>query len=385
MRSIVLLMWASFFVVDLFIACSLAEVWTRLFIPVQNICYYHDPVLGDMRCPEQETYGYVEPGYSNILRTNSLGFHDLERSIEKSEQKIRFQYYGDSLISGVGVPCEKTIPSLVERNLNRIYPSLKVEVFNMAPAEDSTASQLLAYQNIGKAYSPDVVICHFMCDFRDNIFETHQRTRSPYFVFDKGNNLKFAPPVPVDMTTPVQRLKKSSLLVRHMANKLLASKFYHDLNTLKNNLRSFRFTNQKDDQVPEIKKYIQPTHKQLVEQILSTKSWPLTMRIIEEFRREVEKDGGHFILVDGKHFQPHTAGKYSNENLARFCKANDITYIPVFEEYQALKKAPPEKKYFLKDGHPTSLGNETLSKVVADKLNPQLKKIMAFREGLHDQ
>ena len=380
----IFIFWSIFISLDFLIAAGIAEVWIRLFIPVQNVCYNHDPVLGDRNCPNQKTYGYVEPGYSSILETNSDGFHDIERKKDKNKGTLRLQIYGDSLIGGIGVPTNKTIPSLVETYLNTDDASFPVEVMNMAPAEDSTCSQLLTYRLIGKNYSPDVVICHFMCDFRDNMFETHQRTRSPYFTIDKENNLTFVPPVPVDMTKPVERLKKSSLLVRLLANKLLASKFYNDLSRLKDNIISFRFTRKKDDQPTSENQNSHRTHQQYVEHLLTEKSWPLTMRILQKFKKEVEEGGGNFILIDGIRFTPNIAGIYTNKDLALFCQGNNITYIPVYDEYLALKKAPPDKNYLLKDDHPTSLGNEILSKIVAEKLNNQLKKIAASREGFHE-
>ena len=89
---------------------------------------------------------------------------------------------------------------------------------------------------------------------------------------------------------------------------------------------------------------------------------------------EAEKDGAFFVLVDGKRFTPNTAGKYTNQDLKQFCIGNKILYIPIYEEYEALKKDNPNKNYFLKDGHPTALGNEMLSKKLTDKLAIELDK-----------
>lgn len=370
-----LLLWMCFLFFDILIACSIAEIWTRFFIPVQNICYYHDPQLGDMRCPNQKTYGYVEKGYSNILLTNSEGLHDIERSKQKKPKTLRIHIYGDSLISGVGVPVDKTIPSLVGTYLNKYNFPIPIESLNMATAEDSTCAQLLAYRLIGKEFSPDVVICYFMCDFRDNIFKTHQRMRSPYFTLASDNSLVFVPPEPVDLTTPVERLKRSSLLVRLFANKLLASKFYQDILQVKDIIFSAHLPKQKEKTTKKGDEPEPIDPKLRIEQLLTEKSWPLTIRLLQEFKMEVEQEGASFILVDGKHFTPNTAGKYTNQDLKQFCIENKIPYIPIYEEYEALKKDTPNKNYFLGDGHPTVLGNEMLSKILTDKLAIKLDEL----------
>jgi len=381
-----LLLWICFLFFDILIACSIAEIWTRLFIPVQNICYNHDPELGDMRCPNQKTYGYVEKGYSNILLTNSEGFHDIERSKQKNQNTLRIHIYGDSLISGVGVPIDKTIPSLIETYLNKFSFPIPIESLNVATAEDSTCAQLLAYRLIGRKYSPDVVICYFMCDFRDNIFETHQRTRSPYFTLSSDNNLVFVPPVPVDLTTPVERLKRSSLLVRLFANKLLASKFYQDIQGIKDSISSGQLLKKKEKSSTygDVSGLVDA--KLRTEKLLTEKAWPLTILLLQEFKREAEKDGAFFVLVDGKRFTPNTAGKYTNQDLKQFCIGNKILYIPIYEEYEALKTDDnPDKNYFLKDGHPTAMGNEMLSRMLTDKLATKLNEALRGEWKNYDQ
>ena len=360
-----IVIWALFLLGDLLIAGGISEAWIRLFIPVTNICYYHDPVLGDMTCPNQQTYGYVEKGYSNILATNSLGFHDIERHKEKQKGTLRIHIYGDSLIGGVGVPLNKTIPSLAETNLNKNDLPMSVEVLNMATAEDSTCAAFTAYKVIGKDFSPDVVICYFMNDFHDNIFETHQRTRSPYYEINPEGELIFVPPLSVDTTTPWEQFKRSSLLYRLLANKLLASKLYHNINQQLNNARYYfradvNTSNNEGESFAETRKMV-----------LREKGWPTTLRILQEFNAEVEKNGAKFVLVDGTPFEEGFSGGYTNKDLKAFCDKNSIQYIPVYDEYMRLKKDKNKAKYFLEDGHPTILGNEIISQQLAQKLKEQ--------------
>ncbi len=355
------LLWTIFLFVDLFIAAGITEVWIRAFIPVKNICYYHDPVLGDMFCPNQETYGYVEKGYANVFINNSLGFHDIERSKEKKSGTTRIHIYGDSLTAAAGVPIDKTIPSLLESYLNKKYPDKSFEVVNMASAEDSTPAEYLTYKTIGRTFSPDIVICYFMNDFHDNIFETHYRTRSPYYGLDKEGNLFFIPPVPVDLTTPWERFKRESLLYRLMANKFLSSKLYHDIGQWQEKAALY-FAKEISDKKSITTKVVKDRNY-----YLRNKAWPVTLKLLQKFNAEVEKNGGIFILVDGYPITVETAGGYTNKTLEEFCKKSSINYIPLYKEYLDFKHAEDEH-YFLLDSHPTSLGNEKLAEELMKKL-----------------
>lgn len=358
------LLWIFFICIDFFIAAGLSELWIRFFIPVKNICYYHDSILGDMFCPNQHTYGYVEKGYTNIFTNNSLGFHDIERSKQKEETTLRIQIYGDSLTAAAGVPIDKTIPSLLDTYINDGNPPFPVEVLNMASAEDSTVSQYLTYQYIGKDFSTDIVICYFMSDFHDNIFETHQRTRSPYYNIDANGELIFIPPQYVDVSSQLEKFKRSSILYRLFANKFLESKLYSNLNKTQQKIRYFFHPTSNHNQ----QKMVDLSENR--KKIMREKAWPITLRLLQEFKKEVIKNGGQFMLIDGRLITDEFGGVYSNHDLELFCKENSIPYIAAFAEYEQLRKGQDSEKYFFEDGHPTIQGNEIISNILVEKLIP---------------
>lgn len=362
------------------ITLSMGEIWVRFFVPVQNVCYLHDPVMGDIRCPNQETYGYVEKGYSNVLTTNSMGFHDVERSQDKQPGTFRILYIGDSLTSGVGVPVKSTIPSLVEKMLIECLTFDQMEVWNMAPAEDSTVAQLLTFQNIGVDCEPDMVVCHFMSDFSDNIFETHQRTRSPYFKLTDQGILEFVPPTPVDLTTPVERLKRNSILVRLLASKLLTSSFFKDLISLKKSLDEMSAQVKKTIIRQKVEQVTASLHRSEDINLLTEKAWPVTLAMLKLFKNKADRAGARFVLVDGNRFLPNTAGDYKNTDMELFCRKEHIDYIPVFEEYHYIKENDPMNVYFFKDGHPKNKGNEYLAHAIAEKMAALVKDEINVRK-----
>lgn len=360
--------WLIFIAIDFLIAAGISEVWIRYFIPTKNICYVSDPKIGPRFCPNQKTYGYVEKGYSNILMTNSLGFHDHERARGKPSDTYRIQIYGDSMIQGYCVPRDSTIPILMERYLNSQGLPLKFEVFNMAPGDDGTSAQIMTYQEIGRSFKPDLVIGYFMDDFPDNVMQIHGRTYSPYHKINQNGELVYVPPVPKDTSTLWERFKQTSLFYRLLANKFLESKLYFEMVRLEKNV--FSYIKGIGSNNPGSPKKDYATARK---EICIKEGWPLTLGLIKYFEEQVEEGGAKFVLVDGEEFYEVNVGSvYSNRDLADYCLKNGISYIPGYEKYAHLKSSGNHQKYFFKDEHLTVAGNEEVAKFVGEKIKELL-------------
>lgn len=359
--------WALFVLIDLFVAAAVAELWIRFFIPVKNICYLSDPKMGAVFCPDQKTYGYAEKGYANVLKTNRLGFHDVERTMEKAPGVFRIIVFGDSMIQGYCVPTEQTIPSLLERFLNADNLPLRFEVLNMAPGDDGTSAQVVAYEERGRAFRPDMVLAFFMDDFPDNVMKLHGRSYSPYHELNDKGELVFVPPVPKDMTGLWERFKGGSRLYRLLSNKTLESKFYNNGKKLLTGLK-IRFS-----QAPS-----GSTRKDSLElrkEVCIKESWPLTLRLLKYFGEIVKKDGGHFVVVDGQEFYDVNVGTvYSNRDFQEACTKNGLSYIAGYERYAELKKSDGSTGYFFRDHHLTPVGNREVARFIADKIVAQLRQ-----------
>lgn len=356
--------------IDILIISIGCEVYARLFIPTMNICYDVSPELGVTFCPNQETYGYVEKDYVNIFRTNSRGFHDYEFVKEKDDSKVRIHIYGDSMVQGKGVPIDSTVPKIIERYLNAVKPgNNSYEVMNMASGDDSTSCQIRTYETIGRDYSPDVVICYFSNDFGDNVFEVNGISYSPYHQLEDTGELTYIPPKPKDTMSTWEWFKKTSRLYRLFANKLFESKFYNDLLKFNNNAMAFIRNPFESSSRPQI-----DLHSQRVKKICTEKSWPLTLKLIEHFKKIVEADGSDFILVDGLKFNDNFVGlTYRNSDFEAFCRNSGIHYIAAYKIHNELKTGVDRKKYFFKDNHPKVIGYKLISEHVAEKMVPFLK------------
>lgn len=352
---------------DCVVAAGVCEVWVRAFVPVKNVCWTFDEVLGPHRCGDQVRIGYVEPGYRSTLRTNSQGFHDVERSPARPAGSYRIQVYGDSMIVGQSVSIGDTIPAALEWHLNELGLPLRFEVLNMASV-DSTSSQLLVYERYGRELRPDLVLSYFMDDFPDNLLEVHGRPHLPHHRLDAAGELVLQPPVPRDLDSPVERLKRASLLYRAVANRILESKLYNDARVLaalaRGRLRGGGGGGGG----------VEARQRALVE-----RGWPLTLALIEAFRSTAEADGARFVLVDGLKFnEVNVATVHGNVDLEAACAARGIGYLATYDVLAAMKSAENRPELFFRDHHPRPLGNDILARALAARLAELLLAQGAF-------
>jgi len=344
---------------DCLIVGAVGELWTRVAIPVKNICWTFDARLGPIFCPNQQTIGHVQRGYRNTFVSNSLGFHDVERQLEHPSSSYRIQVFGDSLIVAGGVRIEETIPAVVERLLDT-SDTQSVEVLNMALL-DSTSSAFLTYKHLGASFRPDMVVLNFMDDFPDNLLEVHRQPHHPHHRLDGEGRLVSVPPVAKDLETPWERFKRFSRLYRSLANKLLESRLYARARGAERELRFRLSSRSKEDRATDAEA---ERRRLLVE-----RGWPLTLEILAAFQEQVERDGARFVLSDGGRLHVRNVGTvYSNRDIEAFCRERGIAYIPTYKAVDRLEAEPERSRFFLTDHHPTPLGNEVLGRFLAEKL-----------------
>jgi hypothetical protein len=232
---------------------------------------------------------------------------------------------------------------------------------------DSTSSEMLVFEEIGVKYYPDIIICYFMDDFPDNVRQIHGRTYAPFHKLGNDGELIFIPPEPRDLSTFWEEFKKESLLYRLLANKLLESKFYHDIRSINSNIKFFIngiFLVDKTDVKPPIDER---------KKILIEEGWPLTLALIDNFNIAAELNASEFILVDGIEFNDVNVGtKYTNMDLANYCEEKGITYIPNYKLYADMRTPENSEKYFFNDGHPKSIGYKRLSISLGEKIKGYL-------------
>jgi hypothetical protein len=117
----------------------------------------------------------------SIRHTNSQGFQDRERTIERTSSAPRVLTVGDSFVMGVGVTYDESFTTLLEKALQAGSPGAEVINFGVTGYQPGDYLSLLKWH--GVQYRPDLVLLAFYV----------------------GNDL--APPIQSDMIVAGQRYK----------------------------------------------------------------------------------------------------------------------------------------------------------------------------------
>lgn len=107
----------------------------------------------------QMSHRAVTENYDINFRSNSLGFNDVEHSLEKKAGVFRVLLLGDSYIEGAGVPPNRHIARIIEELGES--DGKRVEVISMGMSGWGQSHHLATYDRIGRKFDPDLVITFF--------------------------------------------------------------------------------------------------------------------------------------------------------------------------------------------------------------------------------
>ena len=171
----------------------LAEVFVRIFYPesrdhvLPSGLYESDNYLGWKLAKEKSDVHHST--YFNVnYTTNSFGYRDQNRFVEKGKGKYRILLYGDSQIFGWGVPAGKRFTNLLEDSLKNI------EIWNLGVPGYGLDQEVLSYQRDGKFFNADAIIFYISEYTLDRInYEYIYKKYKPKFVITNGE-LKLVSP-----------------------------------------------------------------------------------------------------------------------------------------------------------------------------------------------
>lgn len=98
---------------------------------------------------------YHKGGY---LKTNSRGFVDEERTVEKGDRVIRIVSLGDSLTVGSGVDYGENYSCVLEHMLNTTVGSEQYEVITLARGGWGFPDYVHVLKTLGMNYQPDIIL-----------------------------------------------------------------------------------------------------------------------------------------------------------------------------------------------------------------------------------
>jgi lysophospholipase L1-like esterase len=191
-------------VLSVCVAGALGELILRLLghhgepvSPISNIYAVDDPILDWRYVPNSRL---VKGGIVNAH--NSLGFRDVEHSVDNPKGRTRVIVVGDSVAEGYGVNWDSVFAHIVQSELGDEF-----EVINLAMQGLNSPQEVHLLEGSGLAYKPDVVVLSFVLNDSD-FFTSFKAARR--FTAEKDATLGM---LNIRVNPRMKRLLKSSAFV----------------------------------------------------------------------------------------------------------------------------------------------------------------------------
>lgn len=103
-------------------------------------------------------YNYGQPEFDYEVRTNSLGFRDIEHPVAKTSGEIRIMAIGDSFTEGQGALFEQTWVNVLGRSLNRRNGEVQYRMISAGVAGSDPVYGYRILVDKLLVYQPDIVL-----------------------------------------------------------------------------------------------------------------------------------------------------------------------------------------------------------------------------------
>lgn len=343
----------------------------KKYLVSNNSCTMYDSFLGWSSRPGSSSENGLYRANSDSIRTATP--HTLISNVPK-QGVLRIAIFGDSYTYGSDVPFENTWGYYLESNLRR--QGVNAEVLNFGIAAYGMDQAFLRWLKIGQSFSPDIVIFGFCGGeivkrnvnlIRPFLFpETGTPFSKPRFIL-KGEGLELInlPALPPEKVVSVMKNLVSWDLIKY--------EFWLNHNDYKRGLLSrSKFLSLILCFADRIKNKLVVNQKKQDFYSVDGELFQLTLKIIREFRNDVESKGAKFYIV----FLPQ------QEDLKLLSESNSLPYsklltyvekeAPVIHpEYKMLEEAKNAGLKHLFIGHYSSWGNKLVADVISDYLLQQ--------------
>lgn len=359
--------WYSFVLgtVSLLLTLLVIEAAGRVFLaiwPSYDVLFLEpERGVGWTQVPNLEwTWAGVDwyaKDYSARIRTNSLGFRDLERSPAKPEGTVRVALLGDSFVEAIQVPLEKTAGQLLEAQLNATGQPPRYEVLNFGISNYGVGQYLLTWERFARAFDPDYVVV-LVGGYQ------LQRTVSGYEIGRFHHTSQRALWI-----RPTFRLQDGRLVREPAADYQAFVTAQREL--IAGEFGGSRIRRRETSLFGHLAKTLWTRHA-AVGKALAAPSAPgpgarapdagpllaVNLRILEVLARQVKGRGGRMVLADaGSYFG--TPSKTS-EALKRLCNEHEIGYVPLGDRLLEANRTGRATRW-AHDGHFNEAGNQVFA------------------------
>jgi len=327
-----------------------AKIHAYLSSPGSFMMY--DPLLGWSPRPLSRSRNGLYIYNSDGIRTASPG-----RAIPRTPppRTLRIALFGDSFVHGDDVPFEETLGNYIEQRLGDAGAS--AEVLNFGVPGYGLDQAFLRWKEIGKAFSPHVVLAGFQAENvkrNVNMFrplygpQTGIPFAKPRYILDGGvpQLINVPPPDPKQLITILEHISSWNLIRYEY---WFDPRDYESRIWLKSKLISFIIwgIDLLHDQSPHGNKNVYHTQGEPAR---------VTVKILEEFAREVEAAGGMLYVV-------HLPKR---EDLKILRRGRTLPYANLLRELEAIAPVIHAEEHLLKEARSASPKKLYLSHFTAE-------------------
>ena len=337
---------------------GVGQVWAWLHPGYWVVYLAPDPVLGWKQAPGLRwtwtgTHWYARE-FSVPIETNSLGFRDRERPLEKPPGCARIALLGDSMVEALQVPFEFTAGALLENSLNErareARSNHRFEVLNFGISNYSVGQYLLVWEEVARLFAPDVIFC-FVAPLQMNRLQ--ERYVAGYF----GTTNK---PLWI---RPTFRLEGSALV------REAAADYDAFVNAQAKTLRKRAFAGGRSTRIPPgwfLAPFASAAHGAMMQiqrragatetyRTVQEDVFALNLLILEELQRATARAGTRLAVVDASRYLG--SREDCAQRLRGFCADHGLGYVPLSDDLLEANAAGVATQW-RHDGHFNRAGNE---------------------------
>ncbi|MCA9176293.1 MAG: hypothetical protein KDB14_17525 [Planctomycetales bacterium] len=348
------------------------ELCTRCFAPPPVELACRDDQVGLRYFPSTTRPFYSHESKRTIdIRANACGLRGPDFAVPKPDNVVRVAVLGDSYIAAHALNDEECLTGQMAEILNqRPNPAARGtrwEVMNCGVVGSSTGQQLALYEEVVRKLEPDVVIVAVSPDdMVDNSEELSNKPIVRYRINSSGE---------------LERVPCSSARLAAGAE-LRRSRFYEWQQSKVNRLiREIRATIRGGEQEIHKSKLAYLTRESERVQ----RAWTLTSRILDELRKQTERDGAElivaFVPVAEQVYEDYSEQlrreseapeqfdvQHPERRLREICQQAGITYLPGLAEQMRAALPRPAAFHFDGQGHLNAAGHRQLAEKLAGSL-----------------
>ena len=305
------------------------------------------------------------------VKTNSHGFRDRERTLEKPADHVRIAVLGDSFVEAAQVPMEKTATALLEDALNQDPgPGSAHEVLNFGISNYGVGQYLLVYEAYASHFDPDRVVV-FVARFHFD--RTVKRHTPGAYASTRDRSLRVRPTFRLEDDVLVREAAADFATYQKLHGQQIAS---HGRQSL---IPPQPFWSSLAEWNPRLP--LAGLQAKLKRRDADSSAWIppeapdavflLNLRILRELKERVEASGARLDVIDAfEYFASGPKTRWESGLLRSFCAEHGIGYRSVATPLLRANASGVATRWTY-DGHFNVAGNRILAETLYELVRPQ--------------